>query len=444
VIGFHPLDEEIRKRPWNSYKWLHEHAPVYQLPAESNTYVLSRYADIRTVLMNPSVYSSQIAPETKLPLLIGLDRPDHTRLRKVLQAVFTPKAIATLTPRIQAIVDEATEDMLQQSHCDLMTAWAGAIPIRVIGEILGCPTHRRGDLRHWSDVFIRFFLPTGGTGQKDTSRVSTSRLPLLLPAIRLFLQLGWRTSQELMMLFRQRSKGTRAVGMSQQQRDMLIDMLNFLRFMHQIIQEHRRHPQDQVIDLLITAQKESGVSEIELLFSCIFLMIAGHETTGNLLASGVKRMADDPALLVDLREKPEEIEPFIEEVLRYDAPLQRLVRRTTQAVELGGLSIPKNAQILLLIGAANHDERVFTDAYDFTLQREINKHLAFGTGIHVCLGAPLARLEGHIAIQAFVRKVGAVHLASEHSIERITDYGAGLYGYKRLSVEVSRREEKEA
>ena len=362
--------------PFPFYRRLREHDPVKRLP--DGSYLLTRYADCEYVYKHPALFSSDKQREYKpkygdSPLyehhttsLVFNDPPLHTRVRRLINGALTPKAIAEMQPGLEALVERLLDRIAGLGSVDLIEDFAAAIPIEIIGNLLGVPKAAREPLRDWSLAIL---------GALE---------PVVTPAAF--------------------ERGNRAVR-------------EFIAYLETLVDARRRDPGNPERDVLTRLiQGEEGgerLSAAELLHNCIFLLNAGHETTTNLIGNGLVALYRHPDELARLLAEPALIRPAVEEVLRYESSNQLGNRITTQPVEVGGVAMPAQTGITIAIGAANRDPAKFADPERFDIGRMPNRHLAFGSGIHQCAGMALARLEGAIAISRFVARFPGFALDGE-------------------------------
>lgn len=284
--------------------------------------------------------------------LVFNDPPLHSRVRRIMSAALTPRAIARMEPGLVVVVDGLLEEM--GPSVDLIEDYAAAIPVQVIGNLLGVPIEDRGPLRNWSLAILGALEPV--------------------------------VSDDAM------SKGHSAVD-------------EFGTYLEALIARRRvspLDPEEDVLTRLILGDAEGQLSAEELVQNCIFILNAGHETTTNLIGSGLALLHDHPSSLAQLQSAPDLVETAVEEVLRMASPNQFGNREVADEVEICGMRIPSGTNLHLCIGAANRDPRVFERPYQFDIERRPNPHLAFAGGPHVCVGLSLARLEARIAIRRFV------------------------------------------
>lgn len=360
-LGFDMASPAFLRDPYTAYARMREQAPLLRIPLQGHPLgrllLVTRYADVSAVTGDArrftsdsrSVYGQDDYSGGEEPSMIFLDPPAHTRLRRRVAADFTPKRVATLEEPIRRIVDEHLGAALARGGFDLIAEVAAPIPVLVICELLGIPEADRGQLAHWAQEVID---TTGlGTAGKDVQARNQAANAAL---------------------------GSYFVG---------------------FVEVRKAEPDDG----LLSAIMEPGEDEMsvgELVAMCVLLLIAGHETTVNLIGNGVRtllrhaeqwrRLVDEPALAAGA----------VEEVLRFEPPVQRpLFRAGQEPVELAGFMLEPGEQLLASIAAANRDPAVFDDPERFDIAREPNRHLSFGRGVHFCLGAPLARLEGRLVFE---------------------------------------------
>ena len=374
------LPAEFYIDPFPFYRALREHQPVKRL--EDGSVLLTRYADCEHVYKHPKLFSSDKHQEFRpkygdSPLyehhttsLVFNDPPLHTRVRRLIIGALSPKAIALMQPGLEALVERLLDDLERNARPDLIEHFAAAIPIEIIGNLLGVPTSERGPLRAWSLAIL---------GALE---------PVLAPAAH--------------------ERGNRAVR-------------EFLAYLEGLVARRRARPGDPQRDVLTRLiqgednRDEGGerLSAPELLHNCIFLLNAGHETTTNLIGNGLVALQQYPQQRERLTAQPALIRSAIEEVLRFESSNQLGNRITTQALEVGGAALPARTPITLCIGAANRDPAQFPDAETFDVGRTPNRHLAFGSGIHQCAGMGLARLEGEVAVLRFLARFPGYRLTGE-------------------------------
>jgi cytochrome P450 len=393
-----------RADPYPGYRRWRETMPVFR--AAEELLVLTRHADCAAMLRDSRFghggpeYLPVPAPEYRVPdeplvderglpvrSFLRLDPPDHTRLRRLVAKAFTPRMVAQLAPRIERITDELLDTALAVKDVDLIGSLAAPLPVIVISELLGVPLRDRDRFTAWSHAMARGLDPDF----------------LVPPQVR-----------------------------EQQMRARA----EFVAYFRALIAERRRSPGDDLLSALVHVYEQGDVlTESELLATCVLLLIAGHETTVNLIGNGVLALLRNPEQFARLRAEPDFADRAVEELLRYDSPVQLTARVALQDADINGVPVPHGTFLLALIGSANRDPDAHPDPDRLDIGREPSRHLAFGQGIHFCLGAPLARLEGQIALRALVRRAPALSLAGEPSWKD----NVVLRGMSHLPVTVAAR-----
>jgi cytochrome P450 len=356
VTGFNPMSPGFIHNPYPSYAWLRRHRPVFR-DEQADFWALSRYADVFAALRNYQDFSSAqgIGSEReRTRMLISTDPPDHTVLRGLVNKAFTPRIVSELEPRIQQITDDLLDAALVDGSFDLVQDLAIPLPVTVIAELLGVEPERRDDFKRWSDAFV-------GTDDGDDRETYGAR-------------------------------NDRA-------------MEEFRAYFGATVEARRHDRRGDLISALVAAQADRNVLSTEdILWFCLLLLVAGNETTTNLISNSALALFKHLEQLAMIRRTPALIPSMIEEALRYDSPVQGLFRTTTREVSLGDTVIPADQKVLVLYASANRDETQFPDADRFDITRLPNNHVAFGHGIHFCLGAPLARLEARVAWETLLRR----------------------------------------
>jgi cytochrome P450 len=307
--------------------------------------------------------------------LLHTDPPRHRKLRNLVTEAFTPRTVEALRPRITEIVDELLDQVTPLGRMDLIEDFAVPLPVKVIAELLGIPIEERERFKRWSDAVV-----TGG-------------------------QAGMSDAQ-----------ASREMG----------------AFFTDLMEERRRSPREDLISALLAARIDGeSLDQRELLSFCILLLVAGNETTTNLIGNAILCFDEHPDLEAQLRAGPELLASAIDEVLRYRSPIQSMFRKTRSEVRLGGQTIPAGEMVVAWIGSANRDPHQFPEPDRFDIRRSPNRHLAFGQGIHFCLGAPLARLEATIALRALLERLGPLQVDRAGLAPLASQV---LYGVQRLPV----------
>ncbi|WP_244929371.1 cytochrome P450 [Nocardioides sp. W7] len=357
-LTYSPFDPEMIADPYPVYRELRDSAPVYWSP-ETSSWVLSRYDDVAAALTDPTTYSSAsgVYPtppgvdmtELFLPMLVMSDPPRHTQLRQLVSKAFTPRRIAALEMGVHAIVHDLLDQAPSDGTWDFVAGFSGPLPAIVIADMLGVPREDRDRFRTWSTTLVQSNPIRGEMG------------PGLDAAAALY------------------------------------------DYFSTFLAERRARPEDDLMSALVQAEVEGQhLSEDELLGFCLLLLVAGHETTTNLLSNGAVLLAEHPESRHQLSEDRDLVPLAVEELLRYDSPVQGIGRTLTRQVELHGQRMEPGDSVLLLFGSANRDERAFPDAEVFDIGRRPERHVALGRGIHFCLGASLARMETRIALDVLL------------------------------------------
>ena len=373
---------DFKRDPYPTFAAMRRDDPIYQQPGLDGTtpiWFVTRYADVEAMLRDPRFVrdAARALPPEKLPpstplddLLIrnmlGVDGGDHRRLRDLVSQGFTPRRVADLRPRVEAIAGMLLEPLVARGEADLIDAFAYPLPTIVILEMLGVPADDHGRFRAWANA-------------------------LLEPAM---------TPEKLAEAKR-----------------LLTEFTDYLRA---LFAERRARPRDDLVSALITAEQAGDrLSENELFSTMVLLIVAGHETTVNLIANAVLALSERPDLRDALAADPSALPRAIEEFLRYDGSVERALNRfAAEDVEWGGHLIRRGEPVIFILSSANRDEARFERPDDLDPERAPNPHLAFGKGVHYCLGAPLARLEAEVALRALLTRLPNLRLSVPHETLR--------------------------
>jgi cytochrome P450 PksS len=368
---------EFKADPYLVYARLRDEAPVYRTTraGRQTAWLVTRYDDALAVLKDERLSKDRLAGTAKrqmhIPFVSDRMRPlamnmldrdgaDHRRLRALVQQAFTPRLVEQLRGRVQELCDELLDAMPPDGRMDLLQTYALPLPVTIIAEMLGIPPADRRRFVAWSNHIVAV------------------------------------------------SSGADLVrGLPQ--------VILFMRYLRRLIAERRAEPRDDLVSALVRAEEAGDVlSEDELLAMVFLLLVAGYETTVNLIASGTLALLQHPEQCERLRADPELAKSAVEELLRFTSPVDMATERYTRAeLTLGEVTIPAGEMVLAVLGSANRDERQFADPDTLDLAREPNRHLAFGQGIHYCVGAPLARIEGQIALTTLLDRLPNLRLAVE-------------------------------
>ena len=369
LLVYDPTDEAIRKNPFPLYEALQEHDPVHWSPA-IRSWIITRYDDVRQVALSPTMSSDRLRPfyeaqrDDRREILSGVMRylnewlvfkapPEHTRLRKMMNGVFSMQMVQSLAPQIRRTVDDLYGQLPHGQPFDFMQEVAFLLPAYVILDMMGVPRADFRMIKEWSDN-LRLFI---GTSRADEDKYRKAR----------------SGADQMSAYFRS------------------------------LIAQRRGRLSDDVISNMLQAQDDrGGLSEDELIAMCMLVLFGGHETTANLLGSAVVAMLEYPEQQQLLRDKPELIDSAVEEFLRYDGPSNSIARVVAVDHELHGKALRAGDRVFAMINAANRDPRRFERPHVLNIERSPNRHLTFGQGLHFCLGAPLARLEAKACLGALV------------------------------------------
>jgi len=360
----------FKANPHPVYARLRADAPVCRvvLSGKQTAWLVTRYDDVVAVLKDArfvkdktnALTAEQAARQPWTPAMfkpltrnmLDVDAPDHTRLRALVAKAFTPRLVERMRARIEALTNELLDRASRRKQVDLIRDYALPVPTTIIAEMLGVPARDQRRFHRWSRAIV-------------ASNPSGWRMLAAIPNVALF-----------------------------------------LRYIRGLVRERRSEPRDDLISALVQAHEAGdALSEDELVAMIFLLLVAGHETTVNLIGNGVFALLEHRRQLERLRDDPVLIAPAIEEMLRYQGPLETATKRyAREDVAIGDVTIPRGDMVYAVLASANRDERQFSDPDTLDITREPNRHVAFGLGVHYCLGAPLARLEGQIAITTLLRR----------------------------------------
>jgi cytochrome P450 len=401
-VAWNPLTPAYREDPYPSYRALHEKDPVHRTMLLKG-WLLTRYEDVSSALrdvrfladdrktptfetnqqrmVQKGIYTEEESRRDS-PAMLRTDPPDHTRLRGLVSKAFTPRAIEALRPRVEQIVAELLDSANGQGQTDVIRTLAYPLPVTVIAEMLGLPVEDREQFKRWSDDLV--------------------------------LSLGIQNWDEM----------RRAIAAQRELR----------AYIKALAEERRREPREDLLSGLVAAEDAGDKLNAEEVFNTVMLLlVAGNETTTNLIGNGLLALLRNPEQWELLKSKPELTETAIEELLRYDSPVQNTSRFTTEEVEVDGHTIKPFEAVGLILGAANRDPERYPNPDTLDITREKVEPLSFGNGIHFCLGAPLARMEGAIAFRALIERYPHISLATDKP-----EWGDNiiLRGLKSLPVKV--------
>ena len=377
------LDPKIRSNPYPYYEALRRESAVHPMLDGTPLFAVTRYKDVEYVLHHPTEFSStafqalfsgglNLSPNSgalaghrmlEAPMMISVDPPKHMRLRGIVNRGFTPRRIKALEPRLREIANRFVADTLDAGEMDIVKDFSIPFPVTVIAELLGVDPAMHAQFKHWSDATV---IGLSGV-TKDFTKEDVQR-----------------------------------------NADEMAD------YIESIVSERRANPKDDLISVLVTAESgEEPLTGGEVLSFVFLLLVAGNETTTNLIGNALSAFLRHPDQLAEVTNDPSLIPQAIEEVLRYDSPIQALPRLATETVELEGGKVEQGSFLMTYFGSANRDDEQFPDASTFNIHRKPQGHMAFGHGIHFCLGASLARLEAQIALETLLSRCRNLELQSE-------------------------------
>lgn len=393
-FAFNPFDVDTRRDPFALYARARREHPVFAhegLPVVS----VFRYEAIQSILKDASLWSSSFPlppgverPRHLPPSMIMVDAPEHTRLRGLVNQAFTPRVVRRLEPRMEEIARDLLDKALAQRQVDLVDALTYPLPVIVIAEMIGVPIEDQERFKEWSDALV---ADLGGGILDPPSPERMAKQVRIIEAMR--------------------------------------------NYFTPLAEKRRREPREDLLSGLVAAELEgSRLSFDEMLQMLILLLVAGNETTTNLIGNAALVLMDHPAAAAELRAQPELLPNAIEEVLRFSSPVQSDVRFATRETTVDGHTIAKGFFALLWLGSANRDEAIFTDGERFDIHRQDNRHMAFGFGPHYCIGANLARIEGLVAVRELLRRTKDFRRTDD---EPLPIHPSFIFrGVKRLPVEL--------
>lgn len=374
------LQGEALANPSILYRQLYATSPIFW-DTQIQSWVVARYADVTAIIQSPHISSARILPtfnripsemrEAVRPVfdklarqVTFLDPPDHTRVRGLLNKAFTPRTVERMRAGIEQIVNDLLDQVQTARQMDLVRDFGYPLPVIVVADLLGVPRADLPQIKKWVDDFFVFLA---------SSQVTSERIE-----------------------------------------EALCGVTEYVAYFHDLVADHQAHPRDDLLTALSNAEEHGArFDEDDLSANCLLLLTAGHETTTHMICNGVLTLLQHPDQLQQLREDPTLIKSAIEEMLRYESPTRALRRLVKDDFEFNGQKLERGQTIMLLIGATHRDAARFPDPDRFDIRRADNRHLAFLHGLHFCLGAPLARLEGQIAINTLLRRLPDLRLATD-------------------------------
>jgi len=386
--------------PFELYTQMRREEPITFSPV-LNAYLVSRYEDLRLILSQPDIFSSKdtltpvVTPcpqaldelskgyPVVLPTFVNSDNPNHERFHLPLQKAFAPGRIRALEAFLRQRISEVLDSISDDGQAEIISQFAYPLPLEVILMMLGIPQEDMAQVKQWCDDWVALIVAP----QPEDKQVLCAR-----------------------------------------------NVVSLHHYLINIVRERQRVPQADIITSLIETvlPGQEPLSDAELVMTITSLVVAGHETVSRMIGNGLVLLLEDPQRWQRLCEHPEDIPVVIEEIIRFHGPIRGIMRTMTRAATVGGVSLPAETKLFLIHGSANRDEEHFSDADQFQAQRKPNHHLGFGHGVHSCVGAPLARLEGRLMFEALTQRFPDLHLAPKQQLVHSNDIIN--YGYERIEV----------
>jgi hypothetical protein len=393
AVHFDPFAYEFHEDPYPTYRALRERAPVYRND-EIGFWALSRHADVVAGFKDPerlcnsggiSLEMGDLGSDSSAVLsFLGMDPPRHTRMRGLVSRGFTPRRVAELEPRIRQMATAYIDRFVARGRCDFVAEFAGRLPMDVVSEMLGVPESDRDQLRAWADIVLH------------------------------------------------REEGVRGVPP-----EGVAASMRLLQYFVQLLAERRKRPGADLASALLQVEVDGDrLGDKDIIAFCYLMIIAGNETTTKLLANALYWLERNPAARAEVTANRALVPSWVEETLRYDNSTQLMARTATCDFELHGEKLRRGDKVLLLIGSANRDERVFPNPDVYDLHRDTSESLAFGKGIHFCLGAALARLEGRVSLEEVLRRLPDFRVDAS-GVKRV--HSTNVRGFSALPISFTPR-----
>ncbi|MBT5006148.1 MAG: cytochrome P450 [Halieaceae bacterium] len=377
-------DATLIANPYPNYQRWRDEQPIWWSDGELKGWILSRYDDVRTILKDSKTFSSQSMGEgetqaMRLPLLTD-DPPRHTQLRAVVNKAFTSRTLKKMEVEVAELTAELLDEMRGKTSVDISAEFTSPLPVSVIARMMGIPPERKDDFKRWSDAL---------TGTSEATDLA-ERMP---------------------------------------------HIMEMAGYFQSLIPQRRENRGEDLISKVVCAQvDDQTLADQDIVGFCMLLLIAGNETTTNLLSNLLNHLADQPHTWSELRDNPDKIEAAIEETLRFDAPVHWVNRKATRDVEFHGQTVKAGEAVYAFMGSANRDPRHYEDADQFSLNRGRGDHHTFGHGIHFCIGAPLARLEARYAMEELLKRYRSISHTHDANNERT--HSTMLRGFHHLWLDL--------
>ncbi len=391
MIEFDPYDWQVHEDPYPFYRALRDEAPCYY-SEKRDFWALSRYDDVLAGFRDweglsntqgVSLEREQVREARLVMSFLGMDPPQHDRLRNLVSRGFSPRRVRDLEPRVRELARHYLDAFVEKGECDFIDEFAGKLPMDVISEMLGVPQEDRDGLRAWADLVVH-----------------------------------------------------RDEGVAEVPPEGMAAAASLIKYFSEHVARRRARPTDDLASALIDAELDGErLEDLDIIGFLFLMIIAGNETTTKLLGNALYWAWRNPDQRARLVADPTLAESWVEETLRYDPSSQLIARTSTRPLELHGRTIPADSRVALLIGSANRDERYWSDPDRFDLERNTSGSLAFGQGTHFCLGASLARLEGRVSLEEVLRRIPGWEVREE-GIERV--HSSNVRGFAHLPIEFGR------
>lgn len=372
------------ENPYPHYKDWRENRPIWWAE-DKNAWVLTRYEDVRFVLKNADLFSSNSMGEMDhqpfaLPLLTD-DPPRHTQLRSIVNTAFTSRTLKKMEAEIQVLVDQLLDGLDVSSSVDIAAEFTIPLPVSLIARLMGIPEERREDFKRWSDALV-------------------------------------------------------STGPATEMKDRMPDIKQMGTYFRSLIAERRDNPGDDLVSQVVNAEVDGAhMSDDDIAAFCMLLLIAGNETTSNLLSNLLDYVANNPQVWESLKNNQDKIDAAVEEALRFDAPVQWTNRKAIKDSEFYGETVKAGDVVYVVMGSANHDSAHYDKPAEFSLERKRGDHYSLGYGIHFCIGAPLARMEASYALSGLLKRFETISHSSAAKNERT--YSNMLRGYHHLWLDIT-------